>query len=72
MSDDIKQDPTITIDGKQYQLSSFSEDAKGQLASLRYIDQQIVDLQNQIAIYRTARLQYAEKLKTELSAVSEA
>lgn len=63
-----EKDPTITIDGTEYSLGNLSDNAKTQIANLRYADAEIVNLQNQLAIFRTARISYAEQLKKELSA----
>ena len=63
-----EKDPTITIDGTAYSLSNLSENAKIQIANLRYADAEINNLQNQLAIFRTARMSYAEQLKKELPA----
>ncbi|KJS09208.1 MAG: hypothetical protein VR73_02955 [Gammaproteobacteria bacterium BRH_c0] len=60
------KDPTITIDGTAYSLANLSDNAKAQIANLRYADAEIINLQNQLAIFRTARVSYAEQLKKEL------
>jgi len=49
---------TVTIDGKQYTLEDFSDDAKGQLNALRVCDQKIQNLQREIAIIQTARAKH--------------
>ncbi|WP_019895282.1 DUF6447 family protein [Hydrogenovibrio halophilus] len=53
---------TITIDGKEYAVDKFSDEAKNQLASLRATDQEIARLQTQTAIAQTARNAYARAL----------
>ena len=56
----------ITIDGKEYDLESLSDNARSQLNSLRIVDQKIAQLQSDLAITQTARNSYAQALKAEL------
>jgi cell division protein ZapA (FtsZ GTPase activity inhibitor) len=53
---------TVTIDGKEYELESLSDEAKGQLASLQFVDAELVRLQNQSAALQTARAAYGKAL----------
>lgn len=55
MTDDAK----VTIDGVAYSLSDLSEKALAELGSLRVADQEIARLQQQLALYQTARNAYA-------------
>lgn len=57
---------TITIDGKEYAVDSLSQAAKEQLVNLRFADQEIVYLQNKLAMAQTARTAYASVLKKNL------
>lgn len=61
--------PTITIDNKQYELESLSDDAKSQLASIQYVDSELVRLQAQAAALQTARLAYSKALQAALPAI---
>lgn len=63
MADD-KQ--SITIDGTEYNLGELSDNAKAQVTNLRVTDQEIARLQQQLAIYQTARKAYARALSDEL------
>ena len=54
--------PTITIDGKDYDADSLSDEAKAQLTSLQVTDQEIQRLNIQLAIAQTARNAYARAL----------
>lgn len=56
----------ITIDNKEYALDALSDDAKAQLISLKMVDQKIVEAQQNLAILQTARMAYANALKTAL------
>ena len=59
----------ITIDGREYDVSSLSENAKSQIANLRVTDQEIQRLKQQLAIAQTARAAYARALEAELPKV---
>ena len=64
----MDQEPaaTITVDDVEYQLSEMSDDAKAQLSSIQFVDQQVQQLQNEWAVSDTARLGYQAALKSEL------
>lgn len=66
MTDAVLAGKTITIDGKEHELSSLSENAKAQVTNLRVTDGEIRRIQAQLAIFQTARLSYAKALKDEL------
>jgi hypothetical protein len=58
--------PTITIDNKHYDLDTLSDEAKAQLASLQFCDQELARLQAQAAAIQTARMAYAKALNEAL------
>ena len=57
----------IKIDDKEYDITTFSEEAKGQLASLQFVDSELRRLQSQAAAPQTARIAYANALKALLA-----
>lgn len=57
---------TITIDGKEYDVDSLSDESKAQLGSLRYVDSELARLQAQAAALQTARIAYGRALKQTL------
>jgi hypothetical protein len=59
----------ITIDNKQYELESLSDDAKSQLASIQFVDSELARLQAKAAALQTARLAYAKALQAALPAI---
>ena len=63
----------ISIDGTDYDIDSLSDDAKGQIASIRFVDNEVVRLKAQIAALSTARIAYSRALKEilEKGSVSE-
>ncbi len=56
----------ITIDNKQYELESLSDDAKAQLASIQFVDSELARLQAQAAALQTARMAYSKALQAAL------
>ncbi len=61
-----KQTQTVTIDGTEYNITDLSEAARSQVVNLRVTDAEIEKLQQQLAIYQTARTAYARALGDEL------
>jgi hypothetical protein len=56
----------ITIDGVEYNFDELSDNVKKNVDTIRFIDSEIVRLQNLIAIQQTARTVYANILQKEL------
>jgi uncharacterized protein YlxW (UPF0749 family) len=57
---------TITIDDKEYDVDSLSDESKAQLGSLQYVDSELARLQAQAAALQTARIAYGSALKQTL------
>ena len=53
---------TVTIDNIVYDLETLSADAKAQLISVQFVDQELARLQAQAAALQTARIAYAKAL----------
>ena len=58
--------PSITIDNKEYDIESLSEESKAQLVSLRYVDNELAQIQARVAALQTARNAYGRALKQTL------
>ncbi|MDO9028612.1 MAG: DUF6447 family protein [Candidatus Roizmanbacteria bacterium] len=58
---------TITIDEKDYELESLSEEAKAQLLSLQFVDAELQRLNAQSAVLQTARIAYSKALNDALA-----
>ena len=56
----------IKIDNVDYDTEKLSDDAKAQLQSLQFVDQELVRLNAQAAALQTARMAYANALKEAL------
>ena len=57
---------SITIDGKEYDADSLSDEAKSQVVHIQYCDQKIAELDLTQATLKTARLAYSRKLSSLL------
>ena len=58
--------PKITVDGIEYNTEDLSDNGKAQLASLQFLEVQMSRLQNEIAVFQTAKNAYISALKAEL------
>lgn len=56
----------ITINEKEYETDDMSDDAKAQLQSLQFVDNEIVREQLKTAALQTARNAYAQALQAAL------
>ena len=57
------EDATIQIDEVTYPVSDMSDKAKQHVEALRFIEQQILQRSNELAIADTARIGYENALK---------
>ncbi len=57
---------SITIDEKEYLIESLSDEAKAQIISMRFADQEIQALKHKLALAQTARNAYGVALREEL------
>jgi hypothetical protein len=61
----------ITIDNRDYDLDTLSDDAKAQLQSLQFVDAELARLQAQAAVLQTARMAYVKALQAALPSMLE-
>jgi hypothetical protein len=59
----------VTIDNVEYDVTKLTESAKAQLSSIRFVDMQLQQLNNELAVADTARIGYTKALKSELEVV---
>lgn len=57
---------TITINEKEYELESLSDETKARLGSLQFVDAELQRLNAQIAVFHTARRAYSEAISASL------
>lgn len=58
--------PKVTIDGTEYAAEDLSDEAKAQFNNVQLADKEIVRLNMQLALAKTARNAYAAALKSAL------
>jgi hypothetical protein len=56
----------LVLDGVEYDAELLSDHGRAQLASLQFLEAQLQKLQQDIAVYRTARETYLQALKAEI------
>ena len=61
--------PNIKIDNKEYDLDTLSDECKAQLASIQFVEQELVRLQAKAAALQTARTAYSKALQAALPAI---
>jgi type II secretory pathway component PulM len=61
--------PSIKIDNKEYDVDSLSDECKAQLASIQFVEQELVRLQAKAAALQTAKAAYLQALKNSLPVV---
>ena len=59
-------DEKVTIDDVEYNLRDLSENAREQIVNIRFVDQQIQQYNNELAVADTARIGYLNALKHEI------
>lgn len=59
----------ITIDGQEFDLANTSDEAKTQLSNLQFVNEQILQKNNELQIAQTAKLGYSRALKRELEKI---
>ena len=63
--------PKITVDGIEYNSEDLTDNGKAQLASLQFLEVQMNELKNEIAVFQTARSAYVKTLKAEIEKMGE-
>ena len=65
-------DKKITIDEVEYSVDTLSDEAQKQLLNIQFVDNQIQQLNNELAVADTARIGYTKALKKELEMAASA
>ena len=61
----------ITIDGKKYDVANASENVRIQLENLQFVNDQILQRNNELQIAETAKIGYSRALKREIEKSTE-
>tara|TARA_Y100001968_G_scaffold324957_1_gene365370 strand:+ start:1705 stop:1887 length:183 start_codon:yes stop_codon:yes gene_type:complete len=56
----------ININGKGYDIDSLSENAKKQIVSLQFVQNEIKRLNSQLAAYKTAEIAYSKAVEESI------
>ena len=59
----------ITIDEKEYDLSEATENVKVQVANVEFVDEMILQKNNELQVAETAKIGYLRALKRELAKI---
>ena len=70
MTDEKLEAQIITIDGQEYDAQALSDAAKTQLRNIQFVETQLQQLNNELAVADTARIGYTNALKAELDKTS--
>ena len=60
---------TINIDGHEYDLANASEDVLAQVQNLQFVNEAILQRNNELQIAMTAKIGYSRALKRELEKI---
>ena len=63
----MAEEETFTIDGKEYAVASLSDKGRECISSVKFVDNELQQLQARIAILNTARAAYFLALKDEMA-----
>ena len=61
----------ITLDSQEYDISNASDEVKVQLNNLNFVNEQILQRNNELQIAQTAKIGYSRALKRELDKISD-
>ena len=61
----------VIINGEEFEISNPSDEAKAQLANIKFVDEQILQKNNEIQIAETAKIGYSRALKRELEKIED-
>mgnify|MGYP005651043645 FL=1 len=58
--------PKVTVDEIEYNTEDLTETGRATLASLQFLEGQMIKMRNEMAVYRTAQNSYVAALKAEI------
>ena len=61
-----QEDPLISVDGQDFYASNLSDQARAHLDNLQFVNEQIMQKNNELQIADSARIMYSSVLKQEL------
>ena len=63
----MNENAKLTIDGVEYAFNNLSDSAVSELSNVKFVDERISQLRDELAISNTARAGYLKTLKAELA-----
>ena len=71
MAEEMNQEENvITIGDKKFEVASLGEEAQAQLSKIYFINEQILNKNNELQISDSARIMYARALKDEVTKIN--
>lgn len=61
----LEKKSKLTVDGVDYDIDKLTTEAKRQIENIKFTDNQILQLQNELAISNAARVGYIRELEVE-------
>lgn len=61
----------ITIDDTEFDLTDANDEAKAQLVNIQFVNEQILQRNNELQIAETAKIGYSRALKRELDKIGQ-
>ena len=65
-----QEENVITIGDKKFEVASLGEEAQAQLSKIYFINEQILNKNNELQISDSARIMYARALKDEVTKIN--
>lgn len=59
----------ITIDNKEYEVPESNEEATAQLNNIKFVEEMILQKNNELQVAQTAQIGYSRALKRELAKI---
>ena len=63
--------PKFTIDNEEFDPSNATLEAQAQLKNLQFVDEQILQRNNELQIAKTAKIGYSRALKREIEKIKD-
>ena len=69
MADNSRNNATLKINDKEYNINDLSKEAKSYIAQIQLIDSKIMPMKAELAVFQTAHDTYSNSLNAELEKV---
>lgn len=61
----------ITIDGVEYDMTNASDEAKAKLTNVKFVNEMILQKNNELNVAKTAKIGYSRALKREIEKIQQ-